>query len=539
MVVYRVPAEYDTLDEAIAAATVSEAENNAIWIGESPIVTESAVTLGAAFHAGRQLAIRPSPELGLRRVVIANNDRNGEPIFVADGTGYVTFQDLDIVRTITNRNDLVVLFGCDNMIIERCRIGSIFLGSLGWSNLRITRPTNIVVRNSIFFAYCSGTFDYAIWAELATAMENSLLLYNNVAADYRLNGIYVTGGGDAFLLLRNNVAVNHSDVDPEPCAYWSSVNNLATVVASHNAALASVGQAEEIAVGCQSIAGVEGFLRRARARVDAAFVQHTWVIYPERDPNVDFFRLVRGGPLHSEPADTGTNVSDHDPHDRDVAVADDIEQDPRPAGIPLHTDRGADQILQDDTFLDLKSFGLAPAVVAGCKGCIGKITLNGIAPEGGWKVKIASVNPAATVPASVKIPAGVASQTFQIATMPVKTVKVGKVIATCRGVTRSRSLTVRPIGVDSLNLSSTTVIGSKNVIGTVVLECEAAPVGIKVTLKSSSAAAVVPISFTIVKGALSRTFRIKTKPVSAVKSVSITATANGISKSVTLKIKPG
>jgi len=69
------------------------------------------------------------------------------------------------------------------------------------------------------------------------------------------------------------------------------------------------------------------------------------------------------------------------------------------------------------------------------------------------------------------------------------------------------------------------VTGGKSVIGTVVLESEAAP--------------AVPISITIVKGALSGTFRIKTKPVSTVKSVTITSTANGISKSATLKIKPG
>ena len=126
---------------------------------------------------------------------------------------------------------------------------------------------------------------------------------------------------------------------------------------SHNAAFVSLGDVETMAVGAQSISGEAGadFARRSRAQVDGAFVQHTWIMPPEWDPNVDFFRLVRGGPLHSEPADAGANVYDGEPHPRDVAVSEDIEKDSRPAGIPLHTDRGADQILQDNMFLDLGS----------------------------------------------------------------------------------------------------------------------------------------------------------------------------------------
>jgi hypothetical protein len=82
------------------------------------------------------------------------------------------------------------------------------------------------------------------------------------------------------------------------------------------------------------------------------------------------------------------------------------------------------------------------------------------------------------------------------------------------------------------------VVGSKDVTGTVVLECEAAPGDIKVTLKSSSVVAVVPGSFTIPTGTLSGTFPIKTEPVSAITSVTITAMVNDISKSAALKIKP-
>jgi hypothetical protein len=135
------------------------------------------------------------------------------------------------------------------------------------------------------------------------------------------------------------------------------------VETSHNTAFVSLVDVETRAAGAQSISGEAGtdFLRLSRAQVDGAFVKHAWVLDPVWDPNIDFFRLVRGGPLHSELADAGTNVRNGDPHRRDIAVTDDIEKEMRPAGIPLHTDRGADQICKDDTFLDVGSdLGLTP-----------------------------------------------------------------------------------------------------------------------------------------------------------------------------------
>ena len=345
-----------TLHQAMDESAESDDVDNLINIVTSPINISAEVELDNSFNANRKLTIRPRP--GMRRATIAST--GFQCIFIAGGAGHVTFQDLDIVRNITNKNDLVVLSGCNNITIERCRIGSISqsAGSQCWSNLRITRPTDIVVRNSIFFAYRPGTFDYGIRAEIGIGEAASLLLYNNVVADYKEFGIHVKSlAGDGFLLLRNNVVANHSGADPEPVAYYSHVDDGMTVVTSHGVAFASVGQVETVSDGCQSISGESlgvHFLRRARAQVDAAFVEHTWVIIPAWDPNLDFFRLVRLGPLHNRPAHAGQNIQQNGaPHKRDVAVTDDIEKDPRPAGIPLHTDRGADQILHDDTFLDL------------------------------------------------------------------------------------------------------------------------------------------------------------------------------------------
>jgi hypothetical protein len=351
-----------TLQEAILEAADSSEVDNYINIQESPVVISDQVDIHAGFDSGRQLTFRPSPTMrDPARAVIASVDvgDNGSyhPIFSVAGVGHVTFQDLDIVRNITNTHHLLRLDRCTDLTIERCRIGSIWPqpGLPDCNILYINEPVRVIVRNSIFFAYCLHTFDCGIWAELGSGQACSLLLYNNVVADYKDWGIWVFGPqGDAFLLLRNNVVANHPDAGVEGVAYFSAVDERMAVESNFNAAFASVGQVEELAnADCQSIAGEEGFLRRARGRVAAAFVEHTWIVDPEWDPNVDFFRLVRGGPLHSESADAGINVGMGEPHDHDVAVTDDIEGDVRPAGIPLHTDRGADQIRKDDTFLDL------------------------------------------------------------------------------------------------------------------------------------------------------------------------------------------
>jgi hypothetical protein len=354
-----------TLEEAIEQAVDSDAEENIIYIDAAHISTSSH-ELGADFSADHTLTIRPGPGLKHGRAVIASTD-GGNPIFRLTDAGYVTFQHLDIVRHAANFNDLMFLDLSKNITIKGCRIGSIWdnTGARGWSNLVVRDPVDVVVRNSIFFAYIPGTFDYGIRIIYTAPRVRSLLLYNNVVAHYKDFGIHAIGPdpliiseSDDLLLLRNNVVVNHPSADPEPVPYHSEVFDNMIVETSHNTAFVSLGDVETID-GDLGISGEADpdlhFLRRARAQLDGAFVQHTWV---DNDLNLDFFRLVRGGPLHSEPADAGTNVSDHEPHERDEAVTDDFEEeDVRPGGILPHTDRGAYQIREADTLLGLGDLG--------------------------------------------------------------------------------------------------------------------------------------------------------------------------------------
>src|SRR5262249_51708292 len=68
----------------------------------------------------------------------------------------------------------------------------------------------------------------------------------------------------------------------------------------------------------------------------------------------------------------------------------------------------------------LSSLSLAPSTVTGGDTSVGTVTLAGAAPAGGVLVALSSTNTsAATVPASVTVPAGATSATFTVSTSPV------------------------------------------------------------------------------------------------------------------------
>lgn len=539
MAIFKVPGNL-TLHAAVAAAAASHDAENVIDIGPAVVHLNTAIELDNAFNSSRKLTIRRDPALPppRRGTIISSNP--GTMILAAGGAAYVRLQDLDFLRNVTNNQDLVVLSNCADFIVERCRIGSIWTtpGSEGWSNLRISSPTNVIVRNTILFALHRNTFDYGARIQFGTGFGHSLLLYNNVVADHEEYGIHATGpAGDAILLLRNNVVINHQDANPEPVACYSGVDAHMTVVTSHNVVFAGVGQVETIVFGAQSVSGeaAASFLRFARAQAAGSFVERAWDRNPIENPNVNLFRLQNGGPLHNGPGDAGQTVGDHVPHVRDVKVADDIEKDARPGGIPLHTDRGADQIRTDDLLVNLGSLTLTPPVVAGCRPCQGRITLTVAAPGAGADIALTTEGPAAA-PGKVTVPAGSTGQNFQVDTTAVSAVTPAKITATYRGVSRTESLTVRPVGVQSLKLAD--IAGGSEGTGTVVLECKAQPSDIRVTLTSGNPAVLVPASLVIANGAVSAPFPIRTTHVSAPTPVTITATANGMGNSATLIVKP-
>jgi hypothetical protein len=335
---FDVPGTHPTLQAAVAAAAISVDVDNVITITGSPVLTSSTISLGNAFDASRRLVIKPAAILPRASVV---NDNPVVPIFDINSAGFVTLQDLDILRNVTNGDHIVVVDFAEEIVIERCRIGSNWpaTGTPGWANVSISYPTEIVLRNNILFANAVGTFDYGIDAGQFQDPANALRLYNNVVSDHGIYGIRVDAMmAGSLVLLRNNVVANEASLVVEPTAYRTMVAIGVIVATSHNVAFASIPNVQS-GVG-QDIAGLGSqFLNFVKGDVVPSFVTVNWnMVF---DANPDYYRLVNLGPLHDDAGDYGLTVTNTPP---DIEVVDDIEQDVRPGGVTLHTDRGADQL---------------------------------------------------------------------------------------------------------------------------------------------------------------------------------------------------
>ena len=197
-------------------------------------------------------------------------------------------------------------------------------------------------------------------------------------------------------------------------------------------------------------------------------------------------------------------------------------------------------IVDDDADLPAPTLSLNKSIVAGCQSVTGRLQLANPAPAGGRVVSISDTLPSATTPASVTVPAGATTITFSIKTTPVTSLQSGTITANFGGTVLTRKLSVRRIGMLSVELDRTTVVGTKPVAATAKLECKAAPGPITVDLASSNAAIADPVAASIVvpQGLQSVPFDVATNKVLSKRTVSISGTANGIKKSKTLTVTP-
>jgi hypothetical protein len=107
--------------------------------------------------------------------------------------------------------------------------------------------------------------------------------------------------------------------------------------------------------------------------------------------------------------------------------------------------RGATQPPPPPGPASLSTLTLSPSSVTGGNSSQGTVTLTAAAPSGGAVVALSSSNTgAATVPASVTVPAGATSAGFTVTTRTVTASTVVTVSASYNGVTRTASLTVNP-----------------------------------------------------------------------------------------------
>lgn len=152
-------------------------------------------------------------------------------------------------------------------------------------------------------------------------------------------------------------------------------------------------------------------------------------------------------------------------------------------------------------------------------------------------ISITSSNPVVAVaPASVVIPAGATSVTFQVATTAVGTTTDVTITASgCGSV--SSSLTVQPATLQAITVTPPTILGGASATLSAIATGVAPAAGIVVNLTSSDPAAVgVPATVTISSGSSSAITTMTTVTRAADTTVLISGTASGITRSANLNI---
>ena len=122
--------------------------------------------------------------------------------------------------------------------------------------------------------------------------------------------------------------------------------------------------------------------------------------------------------------------------------------------------------------------------------------------------------------------------------VPIGATETGTVSATLDSVTLEHALTVRPIGMLSMSLTPTPVVGGLPVTGKATLECKAGPGPITVDLSSTYPEVASPVAASIVvpQGLQSGDFAVTTNSVQAKSYATVSTAANGITRSKKLTV---
>lgn len=184
----------------------------------------------------------------------------------------------------------------------------------------------------------------------------------------------------------------------------------------------------------------------------------------------------------------------------------------------------------------LQSLTFSPSSVVGGSGSVGTIELTGPAPTGGLDVNLASSTANCQVPATVTVPAGSSSQTFDASTSTVTTPVTATVSGSAGGLTVTGQLGIQASLLQSLKLNPNEIFVGSWSTGTVTLSTPAPTGGTAVLLSSSKSFAVVPRYVLVPAKSLSASFVITTTQVSQAGQAVITAQAEGATQTATLTV---
>ena len=179
----------------------------------------------------------------------------------------------------------------------------------------------------------------------------------------------------------------------------------------------------------------------------------------------------------------------------------------------------------------------------------GTVMLTQPAPAGGLSVMLTSDNPAATVAASVTVPAGQTSAQFLVSTADAASPPTAATLtATGAGSSFSAGMNIlapepaalNAVPVAGIMIPGSAVVGGQSTVGTVILASPAPAGGAYVGLGSTSPSLIVPAVVTVPAGSVTAGFPINTMPVASPVAAGITATsANTVSAPVSVNPPSG
>jgi hypothetical protein len=173
----------------------------------------------------------------------------------------------------------------------------------------------------------------------------------------------------------------------------------------------------------------------------------------------------------------------------------------------------------------------------GGTGVVGTVTLDKAAGVGGTVINLASSLPGvAVVDATVTVPEGATTATFDIDANPVAIDTSVSITASIYETSQSALVTVQAPMPSSLTWSVSPVVGGTSTTGTLTLTSPAPTGGTTVSLASSSLSAIVGSSVTIPAGSMTASFTVSTNAVSNDTSAVISATVYGVKLKSTLSI---
>src|ERR1035437_993720 len=166
------------------------------------------------------------------------------------------------------------------------------------------------------------------------------------------------------------------------------------------------------------------------------------------------------------------------------------------------------------------------------------VTLVNSAPPGGIVVNLNSSLPTlVTVPASVNVPAGATTATFNINTAPNPLVTSDTPARITASGVGQNTLTVSPL-FGGLFVTPGSILGGAPAKGFVVLNANAKTGGAVATLNSGSGSITVPATVTVPQGANQATFNIGSSAVASATTGTITADLFGASAKASLTLQP-